>query len=420
MMVGLCDCNNFYASCERLFRPDLKNKPIVILSNNDGCIIALSKEAKELNIKRGMPFFQCQSLLEKNNVEIFSSNYTLYQDISDRVMECLKDLVGIITPYSIDEAFFKMPSHISAQEIRDTITKNTGMPVSIGVARTKTLAKIANHIGKGLDSNCLYLKKEWEAKALYKTPIEDIWGIGRSKTQFLHSHEINNAADLIKKNELWIRKNLSITTLETVKELKGIPCINVENPQTKNFCSGISFSHIRTTYEELEEAIACQCTILGEKLIQKNLVTQTISLNIFTNRFEENYIAPISTIYLQEPTDYIPTIIIAAKQILKKIYREDKYKGCRVWANNLTKSGYRQLTLFNNDTYNAQLQKQDRLAQVVNEISQTYGRKTISSAATNNLEKNNLQKREKLSPCYTTKWQDLASVNCKKNTKEKI
>lgn len=412
MMVGLCDCNNFYASCERLFRPDLKNKPIVILSNNDGCIIALSKEAKELNFRRGMPYFKCKDALEKNNVEIFSSNYTLYQDISDRVMDCLKDIVGIITPYSIDEAFFKMPKNISAQEIRDKVTNDIGIPVSIGVARTKTLAKIANHIGKKMDSNCLYLKTEWEPKALYKTPVEEIWGIGRKKARFLHSHKINTAYDLIDRNELWIRKNLSVTTLETVKELKGIPCINVENPQTKNICSGISFSHIRSSYEELEEVIACHCTILGEKLVQKGLVTQTISLNIFTNRFEENYIAPISTIYLEEPTNYIPTLINAAKIILKKIYKEEKYKGCRIWANNLTQGGYRQLDLFKNDNYNLQLNKQDKLAQVVNDISQAYGRKTISSAATNNLEKNNLQKREKLSPCYTTKWKDIPSVKC--------
>ena len=410
MMVGLCDCNNFYASCERLFRPDLKNTPIVILSNNDGCVIALSKEAKLIGIKRGMPFFKCEKQLIENNVAVFSSNYTLYQDISDRVMECLKDIVGIITPYSIDEAFFKMPKNLTAQEIRDKVTKNVGIPVSIGVARTKTLAKIANHIGKNLESNSLYLKKEWEKKALYKTPVEEVWGIGRSKAKFLHSHNIFTALDLIQQNELWIRKNLSVTTLETVKELKGIAAISIENSQTKNLCSGISFSHIRTTYEELEEAISCHCTILGEKLIAKDLVTSSLSLNIFTNRFEENYIAPVSTIYLEEPTNYIPNLIEASKKLLKKIYKENKYKGCRVWANNLTKAGYRQLDLFKSDEYNSLLHKQDTLAQVVNDITQVYGRKKISSGATNNLVKNNLQKREKLSPSYTTKWEDLPVV----------
>lgn len=410
MMVGLCDCNNFYASCERLFRPDLKNTPIVILSNNDGCVIALSNEAKLLGIKRGMPYFKCEGLLEEKKVAVFSSNYTLYQDISDRVMECLKDLVGIITPYSIDEAFFKMPKNLTAQEIRDKISKNVGIPVSIGVARTKTLAKIANHIGKNLNSNSLYLKKEWEKKALYKTPVEDIWGIGRSKARFLHSHKIYTALDLIQQNELWIRKNLSVTTLETVKELKGIPAISIENSQTKNLCSGITFSHVRTSYEELLEAISCHCTILGEKLIDKDLVTSSISLNIFTNRFEEDYIAPVSTIYLEEPTNYIPNLIEASKKLLKKIYKENKYKGCRVWANDLTKAGYRQLELFKSENHNALLKKQDTLAQVVNDITQVYGRTKISSGATNNLVKNNLQKREKLSPAYTTKWEDLPIV----------
>ncbi|MCY1151360.1 MAG: Y-family DNA polymerase [Sphaerochaetaceae bacterium] len=413
MMVGLCDCNNFYASCERLFRPDLKDKPIVILSNNDGCLIALSKEAKALNLKRGMPYFKCEQLLKKNNVHVFSSNYTLYQDISDRVMQELKDLVGIISPYSIDEAFFKMPKHLSAQDIRDKISQNVGIPVSIGVARTKTLAKIANHIGKTLESNSLYLKKEWEGKALYKTPIEEIWGIGKKKAQFLRAHNIFTALDLTKQNELWIRKNLSVTTLETLKELKGIPAISIENSQTQNLCSGISFSSIRTTYEELEQAISCQCTILGEKLVNKDLVASSISINIFTNRFEENYIAPISTIYLEEPTNYIPALINAAKIVLKKIYVKNKYKGCRVWANNLNKAGFRQLELFKSETHNELLQKQDALAYVVNDISKTYGRKKISSGATNNLERNNLQRRDMLSPCYTTKWEDIPVINLK-------
>lgn len=410
-MIGLCDCNNFYASCERLFRPDLKNKPIVILSNNDGCIVALSKEAKELNIKRGMPYFKYKNLIEKNNVIAFSSNYTLYQDISDRVMDYLKELVGLITPYSIDEAFFLMPSHISAEEIRYKIKKNIGIDVSIGVARTKTLAKIANKIGKKLDSNCLVLKKEWEEKALKITKIEDVWGIGRKKSQFLKSHNIINAYDLTQQNELWIRKNLSVTTLETLKELKGIPCINIDIPQNKNICSGITFSQPRTTYEELEEAISCHCTIIGEKLVDKNLVTNTISLNIFTNRFEENYIAPISTIYISEATNYIPNLITAAKQILNKIYIKDKkYKGCRVWANNLSKDGYRQLELFKGEKFNQTLKNQDKLAKVVNEISKTYGRDIIASAATNKLVKNDLQNRKKLSPFYTTRWEDLPIV----------
>lgn len=413
-MIGLCDCNNFYASCEKLFRPDLKNKPIIILSNNDGCVVALSKEAKQLKIKRGLPYFQCKTLIEKNGVIAFSSNYTLYQDISDRIMNRLRDLVGLITPYSIDEAFFRMPYYLSPEQIRDDIKKNIGIDVSIGVARTKTLAKIANKIGKQLDSNCLYLKKEWESKALYKTKVEDVWGIGKNKARFLKSHNILNAYDLIEQNELWIRKNLSLPTLETMKELKGIPCINVEMPQTKNICSGITFSKPRESIEELEEAISCHCTILGEKLIAKQLETKTISVNIFTNRFEENYIAPISTIYLKEATNYIPNLIKAAKTILYKIYAKNcKYKGCRIWANSLTRDGYRQLDIFNGEKNNLLLEKQDKLAKVVNEISNTYGREKISSAATNNLVKNDLQSRCNLSPFYTTRWEDIPKVKCK-------
>ncbi|MGD1818124.1 MAG: DUF4113 domain-containing protein [Pleomorphochaeta sp.] len=409
-MIGLCDCNTFYASCEKLFRPDLRNKPIVILSNNDGCIVSLSNEAKKLNIKRGMPYFKYKDLLIQNNVEVFSSNYTLYQDISDRVMNCLQSTVGKISPYSIDEAFFIMPESLTPEEIRKTILKDIGIEVSIGVARTKTLSKIANKIGKTLESNCLYLKPEWEEKALLKTEVGKVWGIGRNKAKFLKAHNVHNAYELIQKNELWIKKNLSVTTFETVKELKGIPCITIENPKNKYICSGITFSKPRTSIEELEEAIACHCTIIGEKLIEKNLSAQSLSLNIFTNRFEENYIAPISTIFLKEPTNYIPSLIIATKEILKKIYKEEKYKGCRIWATELSQSNYRQLNLFDSNQHNELLKKQDKLAKVVNEISKTYGRTKIASGATNKLEKNNLQARNKLSPRYTTKWNELPIV----------
>lgn len=412
-MVGLCDCNTFFASCEKLFRPDLKNEPVVVLSNNDGCIVALSQEAKDLNIKRGTPFFQCKEIIEKNNVHIFSSNYTLYQDISDRVMEYLRELVGIITPYSIDEAFFIMPSHMSPEHIRDKVKQNIGIDVSIGVARTKTLAKIANKIGKKLDSHCLYLKEEWEPKALQITKVEDIWGIGRKKSKFLKSHNILTAYDLIQQNELWIKKNLTVSTFETQKELKGFPCINVKMPKEKNLCSGITFSKPRETLEELEEAIACHCTIIGEKLITKGLSTKTISVNIFTNRFEESYIAPISTIILPEETNYIPNLINAAKKILHKIYRENcKYKGCRVWANNLVIDGYRQLELFQHKNKYKLLENQDKLAKTINEISQTYGREKISSGATNKLVKNDLQSRKRLSPAFTTRWDALPKVKC--------
>ncbi|MCK9190255.1 MAG: Y-family DNA polymerase [Sphaerochaetaceae bacterium] len=409
-MIGLCDCNSFYATCEKLFRPDLKNKPVVVLSNNDGCIVALSKEAKALGIKRGAPYYSQKDVLEKNNVTTFSSNYTLYQDISDRVMEVLKSLVGTIMPYSIDEAFFMMPKNIDPAELRRKIVQYTGIEVSIGIARTKTLAKVANHIGKKEKSGAYVLTEEDEERMLKKVPVQDIWGIGYKRAVLLNQYGINNAYQLIQKNDIWIKKQLTIMGYATVSELRGIPMVNIDNPPLKSTCSGITFSHVRSNYEELEEAIACHCTNVANKLIENNMNCQMLSINLFTNRFLQDYIAPCAVIKLDEPTNYIPLLIKAGKSILKKIYTDANYKGCRVWATELSPSSSRQLDLFMSDIEIDKMTKQDKLSKIVNDITKIYGRKSLNVAAANKKVKNDLMSRKMLSPCYTTKWKDLPIV----------
>jgi DNA polymerase V len=409
-LIGLCDCNSFYATCEKLFRPELRNKPVVVLSNNDGCIVALSKEAKNLGIKRGDPLYNAKEQLEKNNVEIFSSNYALYQNISDRVMDVLKSLVGTIMPYSIDEAFFIMPQNIDVEDLRQTIVQYTGIAVSIGVARTKTLAKIANHVGKELPSGAFILQEEMEKDILKDIPVGEIWGIGSRRAVLLNQYGIRTAYDLTLKNDIWIKKQLTITGYATVSELRGIPMVNIDNPPLKSTCSGISFSQIRSEYKELEEAIACHCTNIANKLIKNGMNCQMISINLFTNRFLEDYIAPCAVIKLAEPTNYIPTLIKAGISVLKKIYKKANYKGCRVWATELTPSDSRQMQLFISEEEQKRIAKQDKLSLIVNDITQIYGRKSLTCAATNNMTKNDLMSREKLSPCYTTKWTDLPIV----------
>jgi DNA polymerase V len=409
-MIGLCDCNSFYATCEKLFRPDLKDKPVVVLSNNDGCIVALTKDAKSLGISRGASFFSQKELLDKNKITTFSSNYALYQDISDRVMNVLKSLVGTIMPYSIDEAFFIMPENLDIDELRSTIIQYTGIEVSIGIARTKTLAKIANHVGKEKKTGTCILKEEMETEILKGICVNDIWGIGRSKANLLNSKGIFSAYQLSQKNDIWIKKNLTITGYATVAELRGIPMVNIDTPPLKSTCSGITFSHAKNEYAELEEAIACHCTNVANKLIKNNMNCQTISVNLFTNRFLEDYIAPSAIINLTEPTNYIPTLIKAGKEILSKIYKPAKFKGCRVWATNLSPSGSRQMSLFVSEKEQDKIAKQDKLALIINDITLTYGRKSLMCAATNNQEKNDLMSREMLSPCYTTKWTDLPIV----------
>ncbi|MBK5200455.1 MAG: Y-family DNA polymerase [Spirochaetaceae bacterium] len=409
-MIGLCDCNSFYATCEKLFRPDLKNKPVVVLSNNDGCIVALTKDAKSLGIIRGASYFSQKEILDKNKITAFSSNYALYQDISDRIMNILKSLVGTIMPYSIDEAFFIMPENLDIDELRSTIIQYTGIEVSIGIARTKTLAKIANHLGKERKAGTFILKKEMETEILKGISVNDIWGIGRSRANLLKSKGIFSAYQLSQKNDIWIKKNLTITGYATVSELRGSPMVNIDIPPLKSTCSGITFSHSKSEYEELEEAIACHCTNVANKLIKNNMNCQTISVNLFTNRFLEDYIAPSAIIKLTDPTNYIPTLIKAGKEILSKIYKPANFKGCRVWATNLSPSGSRQMSLFVSEKEQDKIAKQDKLALIINDITQTYGRKSLMCAATNNREKNDLMSREMLSPCYTTKWTDLPIV----------
>jgi len=409
-MKGLCDCNSFFASCERLFRPDLIGRPIVVLSNNDGCIVALSKEAKIQGITRGTPYHQVKETLDLMHCAVFSSNYTLYQDISDRVMDVLSQNVYNMKPYSIDESFFTLPEYMSPQKLRATMTQYTGIPVTIGIARTMTLCKVANYTGKHRADGTFVLKESDEKAILQKTPIEEIWGIGRKKSELLHHFGITTAYQLMEKDDLFIKKKLSITGLATVMELRGTPMISIEQNETKSCCSGISFSHPMTSREELEVAISCHAQTLSDKLINKGLSCQKIGLNIFTNRFQADFLSPYGTTVLDEPTDYTPTIISAAKQILAKIYCPGQYKGCRIWALDIQQNKGRQLDLFHSQSYARTMEKQDKISKVMDSINRKYGKGFVKSGAQMGKEKNDLMKRDYLSPFYTTQWKDIPKV----------
>lgn len=409
-MKGLCDCNSFFASCERLFRPDLIGKPIVVLSNNDGCIVALSNEAKGLGIQRGTPYHHVKDTLDRIHCAVFSSNYTLYQDISDRVMDVLSQHVYQITPYSIDESFFTLPEQTSPQKLRATITQYTGIPVTLGIARTMTLCKVANHKGKHRADGTFVLHERDEKEILKETPIENIWGIGRKKAELLHHFGITTAGQLTEKDDFFIKKKLSITGLATVMELRGIPMISIEQNETKSCCSGISFSHPMTSREELEVALSCHAQTLSDKLINKGLLCQKIGLNIFTNRFQADFLSPYGTMILNEPTDYTPTIISGAKQILSKIYCPGQYKGCRIWALDIQQNRGRQLDLFHSESYAQTIEKQDKISKVMDSINRKYGKGFVKSGAQMGKDKNDLMKRDALSPYYTTQWKDIPKV----------
>lgn len=298
-MFALVDCNNFYCSCERVFNPALRDKPVVVLSNNDGCIIARSNEAKALGIKMGEPFFKIRQTLEEQKVAVFSSNYALYGDMSHRVMSLLSEFTPDITIYSIDEAFLQLPiaEHDPTFSIEEygkkivrTVTKGTGIPVTIGIAPTKTLAKIASHFGKqyaGYKNVCLIDTEEKWAKALQLTPIHEVWEIGRRLSPQLAYYGIRTAWDLTQKSEQWVRRNFSVTLARTWKELQGDSCIDIEElHHSKSICTSRSFPEKGISeLPLLEEAVANFAASCSRKLKQQHTACYGMTIFAYTSRF---------------------------------------------------------------------------------------------------------------------------------------
>lgn len=259
-MFALVDCNNFFVSCERVFNPSLNNRPVVVLSNNDGCVIARSNESKALGIKMGVPFYQIKELVAKENVAVYSTNFTLYGDMSERVMCILSEMVPEIEIYSVDEAFLHLEGiqHIPefSRNVVRKVTKSTGIPVSIGVAPTKTLAKIANHFAKKYKAYrgvCIMDSNEKRIKALQLTQIDDVWGIGRRLCKKLEYHGIKTAYDFTQKSRSWVRSKMTVVGERTWLELQGIPCVENENGQAdkQQICTSRSFGEAITDYESL-------------------------------------------------------------------------------------------------------------------------------------------------------------------------
>lgn len=355
-MIGLADCNNFYCSCERVFRPDLIGKPVVVLSNNDGCVIARSEEAKALGYKMGDPFYQVKEKLEAEGVAIFSSNYTLYGSLSNRVMSMLSHYSPHIDQYSIDESFFEVDSSMSESFFREYLKKTStspdyessdhesllhrygarisadvlravGIPISIGIAETKTLAKIGSKFAKkykGYQGCCLIDTDERRRKALALFPIEDVWGIGRQIARKLDYMGIRTAAQFADKKESWVRSHFNITTVRTWKELNGESCISIEElPQKKSICTSRSFANEGITDKNvIEEAVANFAVRCTEKLRRQGSVCQGITVFAWTSRFNEN--VPEYTIHdsltLPIATNAQDEIVGAALTILRVRY----------------------------------------------------------------------------------------------------
>ncbi len=386
--IALIDCNSFYVSCERLFNPKIRKKPVVVLSNNDGCIISRSTEAKALGIKMGEPYFKAKDIIIKNKVEVFSSNYSLYGDLSRRVMRTLKRFNSAIEVYSIDEAFLDLSNFLDdevekvGREIRETVLKWTGIPTSIGIAKTKTLSKVANHIAKKKKSGVTSLIGiENIDPILEKVEINDVWGVGRQLTKFYHKNGIYNAKQLKNKSNTWIKKNSNVLGSRTAMELRGVPCIDLETTQSKRKSCVVSrsFGQRIEKYQELKEAVANYCLNASEKIRSESLIAKSITVFVRTSPFQSRfgYYSNSKTIDFAISTnnsiEIVKTALVALDSIFKNGYR---YQKAGVMLTGLSnEDGSKNLFSSEKD------EKIKGLMRSIDNTNYRYGRSTLSLAS---------------------------------------
>src|SRR3990167_771492 len=420
-MYSVIDCNNFYVSCERVFQPHLKKRPVVVLSNNDGCIISRSDEVKRMGVKMGSPAFEYHDLFDKENVHIFSPNFPLYADLSSRVMRTISALSQRLEVYSIDEAFIDFSNFsttlIEKQCIllKTLIQKNIGIPVSIGVGTTMTLAKAANEVAKKNErfaGVCLIKNNTERDKYLVTLKVDDIWGIGAGLRAFLNAHGIYNAYKLAQAPDLWVKQYMTISGLKTVWELRGRKChdLTSEHVAKKSIISSRTFGRPVTIYRELVESVSTYAARAAEKLREEGEVASFVSLSKRTNLHsssQKHSYNPLTESWSHEP-DYPPTIISSAVQILKKIYRRGyQYKKACVSLHELSSKDIQQQHLFYS---HEKRQKEDRTMKAVDLINFEFGSGTIEFASQGKRPgwKGNAVKR---TPRYTTKWNELLEVS---------
>lgn len=418
-LYALVDCNNFFVSCEKVFNPHLTGKPVVVLSSNDGCVIARSKEAKMLGIPMGAPAFEYADLFRKYNVRVFSSNFALYADMSWRVMRTLERFTSDVHIYSIDEAFLVLePTEIVdyCQEIKRTVLQHTGIPLSIGIGPTMTLAKVANDIAKkeSVHRNVFSLENSnSREKVLQQLRVEDVWGIGRRISDFLHRQNIHTAGEFKDADDHWIRKSLSVVGLRMAWELRGIPCLSMDEtpPPKKSITCSRSFGKLVSDLNELSEAIATHTARAAEKLREQESLASYIDIFVMTNKHHDSsYYANQIQIILPQPSNYTPKLIHYAKEGLKRIFREGfLYKRSGVIFNGLVSRHAYQLDLFI-ESHEKCEKKEQALMQIIDQLNHQYGRKTIKTVA-EGIEQTWKSKREKCTPHYTTSWDELLIIN---------
>ena len=414
--IALVDCNSFYVSCERLFKPSIIRKPVVVLSSNDGCIISRSDEAKALGIKMGDPYFKAKKIITKNNVYVFSSNYSLYGDISRRVMKTLKYFTNEIEVYSIDEAFLDLTNfpddlvELFGKKIRNTVLEWTGIPTSIGIANTKTLSKVANYVAKKEKSGVVNLINSQNIDSvLEKIKIMDVWGVGKQLSKFYMNNGIDNAKKLKNVSNTWIKKSSNVMSSRTAMELRGISCISLETHQAKrkSCCVSRSFGKKVENFQELKQSIATHSLNAAEKIRSESLLTKSITVFIRTSPFQNNrkFYSNSKTIDFPIATDdsieIVKNALIGLKFIFKKGYKYQK--------TGIVLSGLLESEKINNLFSTSKESKIKNLMKSIDYTNYKYGRSTLSLAEAGINKKWNI-KRKYSSKIDTTDYYHLPIV----------
>nr|WP_294897801.1 Y-family DNA polymerase [uncultured Pedobacter sp.] len=416
-MIALVDCNNFYASCERLFRPELNGKPVVVLSNNDGCVIARSQEAKDLGIKMGVPFFKFQEFFKANGVTAFSSNYRLYADMSARVMNNLARFTPEVEVYSIDECFLRFRFHDSvnlqelAGKIRKEVIKNTGIPVSIGVAPSKTLAKIANKIAKKHPTGVMVLDTDLKiTEALAIFPIDDVWGIGRASQGKYLTQGIEFAGQIRSQPLDWIQKTFTIQGVRMWYELWGKPVIpfGYFPERKKGICSSRGFGKLTDDIHKLKEAAVAYASRVAEKLREDKSCCSVLSVRLLTNPFrtESAQYYPSISIPLAQPINNTPDLVKVAVRAVDLLYKPGHlFLKVEIMATGLIPEDEVQLNIFNPCDASAK----NKVSDVMDVLNLYYGKGTVRMAG-ETFDKSWKMRQNFLSPSYTTNWNDIIKI----------
>jgi DNA polymerase V len=421
-MYGVVDCNNFFVSCERVFNPATRKIPVVVLSNNDGCIIARSEEVKALGFPMGAPIFQYRDLVKENNVQLYSANFSLYADMSSRVMMTIREYAPRMELYSIDEAFvdfsefspLRLEDH--SRKLRKTILKDLGIETSIGIAPTKTLAKIGSEVAKkqkSLQGVCIISDEKKKEILLKGLKVGEVWGIGRKLSVFLEARGICTAYQLMNCEDAWVRQQMSISVCRTVWELRGTPCIELDSQPDpkKSIISSRSFGKKVERFADLEEAMSTFISRATEKLRQERETASCVTVAVMTNYHKKGQIPYYGsdTRALDFPTDYTPHIMKRAREILKSIYKNGYiYKKVMVVLTGLSPKTTLQTGLFHSEGNSS---KEEKLMKVLDQLNTVWGSGTLEFASQGVFPAWK-GRSEKRSPRYTTRWDELVRVKC--------